>query len=78
LPQSEVSSNLRPVERVPLGGAGGVNGPMVAALARVGQLPTAYAFANHFTANSSITVVALSFGETVDSTRLGALRSRPG
>jgi hypothetical protein len=45
LPQSEVSSDLRSVERVPLGEAGGVNGPAVAALAKVGQLPTAYAFA---------------------------------
>ena len=36
-------SNLRSVERMPPGEAGGVNGPMVAALAKAGQLTTAYA-----------------------------------
>ena len=60
------------------GRGGGVNGPVVAALAKMGQLPTAYAFANHFNANGSITVVALTFEETLNSARLRALWSRPG
>jgi hypothetical protein len=49
---------------------------MGAAMAKVGQLPTACAFANHFTAG--ISIVEPTFEETVDWVRLGALRSRLG